>query len=1084
MLESKFIHLRVHSDYSLIHGLYKPQELLKYAVERQYPAMGMTDFSNLYGVIKFYKSSMNIGVKPIIGIDINILSEVLSSKLSMLTLLATNHQGYLNLITLISMAYRQGYQNSLFKIFIKQQWLLKYKKGLIVLSGGVYGDLGICLLRDNLQSVERCINFYKKHFLHYFYIEITRTSRLYEDIYINKAISLAYTEKLPLVATNDVCFVDKKDFKYHHVRVSIQRGLSVNNKSLLQEYSCEQYLKTELEMCKLFMDLPEALSNSVQIAKRCNVIIQLGKYFLPRMVTKTVDAKNFLIKVSKEGLEHRLKNLFPDVTVRSNNRNKYDLRLKRELSVINKMNFPGYFLIVMEFITWAKKHNISVGPGRGSGAGSLVAYALNITELDPLYFNLLFERFLNPERVSLPDLDIDFCIKNRDLVIEHVSKIYGKDAVAQIITFGTMTAKAVIKDVGRSLGYPYGFINRISKLIPMDPGMTLEKACIVSQELSSLYEVNVDVRKVITIARKLEGVTRNVSKHAGGVVISPTTIMDFSPLYYDSNGGDYPITQFDKNDIDSVGLLKFDFLGLKTLTIISSAVNMINSKKNKVNNILLDINSINLNDEKCFKFLRCGHTIAVFQLESRGMTELIFRLQPDNFEDIIALLALFRPGPLQSGMVDNFINRKHHREKIYYPDAVWQHMALKPILQSTYGIILYQEQVMQIAQELAGYTLGEADILRRAMGKKNVEEMRSQRVIFRRGSRKKGIDEQLSMKIFDLLEKFSSYGFNKSHSVAYALLSYQTLWLKVYHSSEFLAAAMNEEIDNKNRLMVLVKESVRLGIVVLSPDINYSQHDFFVNQDNQIVYGLSAIKGIGGNVILSIINERNKRGKFLDLFDLCIRVSISQLTHRVLFQLIISGALDSFCKNRSMLSDTLSITINAVKQYFLELHSKQYNIFGDTFKISKSIINRKNLMSSQWSNQHKLKLEREGLGFYLTGHPIDEYLCELKRYTKGIRIQDVCLIRTNNVKCVIFGIVSTIQKKITKNNDNFLIISLDDKSSKIDVIVFSQLIKQHQYILIKDKIIVIKGYVVVNKIFKNNKIIAQHILDLDSIKKV
>ncbi|MCS5578395.1 MAG: DNA polymerase III subunit alpha, partial [Alteromonas macleodii] len=634
--------------------------------------------------------------------------------------------------------------------------------------------------------------------------------------------------------------------------------------------------------------IPEAIENTVEIAKRCNVTVRLNEYFLPQFPTGGMTTEDFLVKVSEEGLEERLEFLFPDEEVRKAKRPEYDDRLRIELEVINQMGFPGYFLIVMEFIQWSKDNGIPVGPGRGSGAGSLVAYALKITDLDPLEFDLLFERFLNPERVSMPDFDVDFCMDRRDEVIDHVAELYGRQAVSQIITFGTMAAKAVVRDVGRVLGHPYGFVDRISKLIPPDPGMTLEKAFKAEPQLPEVYESDEEVKDLIDMARILEGVTRNAGKHAGGVVIAPTTITDFSPLYCDDEGKN-PVTQFDKNDVETAGLVKFDFLGLRTLTIIQWAIDMIKEGKN----VDVDISAIPLEDPKSFRTLQNAETTAVFQLESRGMKELIKRLKPDCFEDIIALVALFRPGPLQSGMVDNFIDRKHGREEISYPDAEYQHECLKEILEPTYGIILYQEQVMQIAQEMAGYSLGGADLLRRAMGKKKPEEMAKQRGTFAEGAKGNNIDPDLAMKIFDLVEKFAGYGFNKSHSAAYALVSYQTLWLKVHYPAEFMAAVMSADMDNTDKIVTLVDECERMGIEILPPDLNAGKYKFTVDSEGRIVYGIGAIKGVGEGPIEAIIEARETQGAFKDLFDFCAKIDIKRVNKRVLEKLVLAGAMDN-----------------------------------------------------------------------------------------------------------------------------------------------------------------------------------------------
>lgn len=695
MSDPKFIHLRIHSDFSMVDGLSKVPPLVKKVAAMGMPAMALTDFTNLCGLVKFYSTAHNCGVKPIIGADFTLQSEEFGDELTKLTLLAKNNVGYKNLTLLISKAYLRGHVQH--QPVIDKAWLVEHAEGLIVLSGGKSGEVGRALLKGNQQQVERCIEFYQTHFADHFYLELIRTGRADEESYLHFALDVAEQYDLPVVATNEVVFITEESFEAHEIRVAIHDGYTLEDPRRPKNYSPKQYLRSEAEMCELFADIPEALANSVEIAKRCNVTVRLGEYFLPNFPTGGMAIEDFLVMKSREGLEERLEFLFPDPEVRAKRRPEYDERLQVELDVINQMGFPGYFLIVMEFIQWSKDNDIPVGPGRGSGAGSLVAYALKITDLDPLEYDLLFERFLNPERVSMPDFDVDFCMDKRDQVIDHVAEMYGRDAVSQIITFGTMAAKAVIRDVGRVLGHPFGFVDRISKLVPPDPGMTLEKAFIAEPALQELYDADEEVKELIDKCRILEGCTRNAGKHAGGVVISPTAITDFAPIYCDAEGN-FPVTQFDKNDVETAGLVKFDFLGLRTLTIIDWALGLVNPRLKKAGKPPVRIEAIPLDDARSFRNLQDAKTTAVFQLESRGMKELIKRLQPDCFEDIIALVALFRPGPLQSGMVDNFIDRKHGREAISYPDEKWQHESLKEILEPTYGIILYQEQVMQIAQ--------------------------------------------------------------------------------------------------------------------------------------------------------------------------------------------------------------------------------------------------------------------------------------------------------------------------------------------------------------------------------------------------
>jgi len=1079
MNEPKFIHLHVHSDYSIIDGLSKPEDLVKKAVSLKMPAMAITDYNNLYGVIKFYNIAHKLGLKPIIGVTVKFFSDLINNELTKLTLLASTQKGYKNLISLISHAYKKGYVNNN-DVTIEKKWLSEINKGLILLSGGSQGELGKVLLQRKSLLISSCLSFYQKYFPDSYYLELVRTNRENEEKYLRLAIDLSLSTGVPVVATNDVCFLNKEDFKVHKIRIAIHEGEILQNSKIQNNYSNQQFLKSEQEMSDLFSDIPEALINSVEIAKRCNVFIHSGKYFLPQFPTGKISVENYLIAQAYKGIKKRLSLCISNNKKHKHIYNQYRNRLDMELNVINKMGFPGYFLIVMEFIQWAKDNNIPVGPGRGSGAGSLVAYALNITEIDPLSFDLLFERFLNPERISMPDFDIDFCMEKRDKVIDHVSEIYGRNAVAQIITFGTLTAKAVIRDVGRVLGYPYGFINKLSKLVPLDPGITLNEAFSKESELSNLYKNNEDVKNLIDVAKKLEGTNRNVGKHAGGVVISPTKITDFCPLYCDEKGNN-PITQFDKNDIEYVGLVKFDFLGLRTLTIINSTVEMINRKLRFHKKNLININLIPLDDVKSFNLLKKSETTGVFQLESYGMKDLIKRLQPDCFEDIIALVALFRPGPLQSGMVDNFINRKHGRESISYPDPKWQHVLLKPILESTYGIILYQEQVMQIAQVLAGYTLGSADILRRAISKKNFEDMSKQRAIFESGALKNGINKKLSIKIFDLLEKFAGYGFNKSHSVAYALVSYQTLWLKSHYPAEFMAAAMTSDIDNTDKIVILVNESLNMGVKIIPPNINLSKYEFYVNDENNVVYGMGAIKGIGENSVQNIVQERKKNGFFNDLFDLCMRIDANKITRRVLEKLIMSGSCDCFNKNRNYLLKSIDDAINASKEFLRAKFFKQESLFG-FFKNELSQVKKNNFINLTCSEKNKLENEYQVLGFYLTGHPIDRYTKELKTYVNGITLSQLKLFEKNK-KVLVVGIIVSIKVKITKNKNRIAILILDDNTNRVEIVIFTDLLDLYESLLKLNQLLFVKGILNVNAINKNIKIIAYDLMDLSIVRK-
>ncbi len=1077
MADPRFIHLRVHSDFSMVDGLQKIGPIVSAAAANNMPALALTDQMNMCGLVRFYGSAHGKGIKPLVGADFWVQSDELGDEQFRLTLLAMDNDGYQNITLLISRGYQRGHVQG--RPVIDKEWLVEHAKGMIVLSGGREGDVGKFLLKGNRQMTEQCVAFYQTHFPDAYYLELLRTGRPDEEVYLHMAVNLASEFALPVVATNEVVFLTADDFDAHEIRVAIHDGYTLMDKRRPRRYSPQQYLRSQDEMCELFADIPEALENTVEIAKRCNVTVRLGEYFLPNFPTGDMTTEDFLVAKSKEGLEERLEFLFPDPAVRAERRPEYDERLDIELKVINQMGFPGYFLIVMEFIQWSKDNGIPVGPGRGSGAGSLVAYALKITDLDPLEFDLLFERFLNPERVSMPDFDVDFCMDRRDEVIEHVSEMYGRDAVSQIITFGSMAAKAVVRDVGRVLGHAYGFVDRISKLIPPDPGMTLAKAFEAEPKLPELYEQDEEVKDLIDMARRLEGVVRNAGKHAGGVVIAPTKITDFAPLYCDDEGH-HPVTQFDKNDVEYAGLVKFDFLGLRTLTIIDWALGMINPRLAKEGKPPVDIAAIPIDDKRSFDLLQRYETTAVFQLESRGMKDLIKRLQPDCFEDMIALVALFRPGPLQSGMVDNFIDRKHGNEAISYPDEKWQHESLQPILEPTYGIILYQEQVMQIAQTLAGYTLGGADMLRRAMGKKKPEEMAKQRAGFEEGAIKNGVDGELAMKIFDLVEKFAGYGFNKSHSAAYALVSYQTLWLKTHFPAEFMAAVMTADMDNTDKIVTLVDECQRMGLTVIPPDVNTGRYRFSVNEDGHIVYGIGAVKGVGEGPIDAILEARDRDGPFRDLFDFCNRVDIKKLNKRVMEKLILSGAMDRLGPHRAALMATLEEAMRAAEQHAKAQAVGQVDMFG---VLTEEIDDVKKAFANvpHWPDKVWLEGERETLGLYLTGHPINQYSGELRRYTSG-RLCDLHPTSRDTVTTAA-GLVIAARSMVTKRGNKMGIFTLDDRSGRLDVTLFSEALEKYEELMQKDRILVVSGQVSFDDFSGGLKMSARELLDINDARE-
>ncbi|MFM5750614.1 DNA polymerase III subunit alpha [Aeromonas veronii] len=1077
MADPRFIHLRVHSDFSMVDGLQKINPIVGAAAANNMPALALTDQMNMCGLVRFYGAAHGKGIKPIVGADFWVQSDELGDEQFRLTLLAMDNDGYQNITLLISRGYQRGHVQG--RPVIDKSWLAEHARGVIVLSGGREGDVGKFLLKGNRQMTEQCVAFYQTHFPDAYYLELLRTGRPDEEVYLHMAVAIATEFELPVVATNEVVFLNADDFDAHEIRVAIHDGYTLMDKRRPRRYSPQQYLRSQEEMAELFADIPEALENTVEIAKRCNVTVRLGEYFLPNFPTGDMTTEDFLVAKSKEGLEERLEFLFPDPQVRAERRPEYDERLDIELKVINQMGFPGYFLIVMEFIQWSKDNGIPVGPGRGSGAGSLVAYALKITDLDPLEFDLLFERFLNPERVSMPDFDVDFCMDRRDEVIEHVSDMYGRDAVSQIITFGSMAAKAVVRDVGRVLGHAYGFVDRISKLIPPDPGMTLAKAFEAEPKLPELYEQDEEVKDLIDMARRLEGVVRNAGKHAGGVVIAPTKITDFAPLYCDDEGH-HPVTQFDKNDVEYAGLVKFDFLGLRTLTIIDWALGMINPRLAKEGKPPVDIAAIPIDDKKSFDLLQRYETTAVFQLESRGMKDLIKRLRPDCFEDMIALVALFRPGPLQSGMVDNFIDRKHGNEAISYPDEKWQHESLKPILEPTYGIILYQEQVMQIAQTLAGYTLGGADMLRRAMGKKKPEEMAKQRAGFEEGAVKNGVDGELAMKIFDLVEKFAGYGFNKSHSAAYALVSYQTLWLKTHFPAEFMAAVMTADMDNTDKIVTLVDECQRMGLTVIPPDVNTGRYRFSVNEDGHIVYGIGAVKGVGEGPIDAILSARDQDGPFRDLFDFCNRVDIKKLNKRVMEKLILSGAMDRLGPHRAALMATLEEAMRAAEQHAKAQAVGQVDMFG---VLTEEIDDVKKAFANvpHWPDKVWLEGERETLGLYLTGHPINQYSSELRRYTSG-RLCDLHPTSRDTVTTAA-GLVIAARSMVTKRGNKMGIFTLDDRSGRLDVTLFSEALEKYEELMQKDRILVVSGQVSFDDFSGGLKMSARELLDINDARE-
>lgn len=1025
-MQASFVHLRVHSEFSLIDGLVRIKPLMKTVAERGMNAVAVTDFCNFFAAVKMYKAALDNGIKPILGSDLPCHEMQKPEDISSLVLLCQNNIGYRNLTCLISKAYQEGQHQG--QPRVNYEWIEYYNEGLIALSGGRTGKIGKAVLAGDLGLAYQWARHFADLFPRRFYLELQRTNRRDESTYNDAILKLAEELKLPVVATNDVRFLSEADFHAHEARVCIHQGYTLADARRTDEYSQKQYLRSAQEMAELFQDIPQALCNSVEIAKRCTVLLDLGNNFLPNFpIPDGSRVEDYLSKLAKSGLEGRFLQIFrnkPDALQQF--RLQYEERLKLELDVINRMGFPGYFLIVADFIQWAKNNGVPVGPGRGSGAGSLVAYALNITDLDPLQYELLFERFLNPERVSMPDFDIDFCMEGRDRVIEYVAEKYGRQSVSQIITFGTMAAKAVVRDVGRVLGHPYGFVDKIAKLIPFELGITLAKALENEEELKRRYEQEEEVKELIDLAMKLEGITRNAGKHAGGVVIAPSKLTDFTAIYCEE-GASQLVSQFDKDDVEAVGLVKFDFLGLRTLTIIDWALQTVNQQRRLQQQEPIDCALIPTDDEATFNLLKECQTTAVFQLESRGMKELIHRLQPDCFEDIIALVALFRPGPLQSGMVDDFIDRKHGRAKVEYP-----HPDLEPILKPTYGVILYQEQVMQIAQVLANYTLGAADMLRRAMGKKKPEEMAKQRAIFIEGATNRGVNPETAAYIFDLMEKFAGYGFNKSHSAAYALVAYQTAWLKAHFPAAFMAAVMSSDMDNTDKVVTFINECLAMKLKLLPPAINSSQYKFTVASDRTILYGLGAIKGVGEAAINCIISERGSNGPFHDLFDFCQRLDLRKVNRRVLEALIKSGAFDCWGKERATLFTSLEKALRMAESRQQNLCTGQFDLFA---MLEEKLPDDEYLESYPWSAMERLSAEKETLGWYVSGHPASQYNQEFAFCTRVIAQLNPLATK----KAWVCGLVAGIRRVITKRGKKLIILSLEDATGKLDIVVFAEI---------------------------------------------
>ncbi|SJZ72603.1 DNA polymerase III subunit alpha [Novilysobacter spongiicola] len=1067
-MSARFVHLHLHSEFSLADSTIRIGELVSRCVELGQPAIALTDINNLFAAVKFYRKAEGAGIKPILGADIGMADG--NEAASRLTLLCRDRTGYLTLSRLLSRMWMEGHRTE--GVILRPEWLREDNEGLFALAGRQ--SLGGRLATGNRPELaEAWLADWQGVFDDRLHLELTRTGRDGEQVFNDFALHTSSKRGLPVIASNDARFLDADGFEAHEARVCISTGRVLDDPKRPKEYSPEQYLKSSAQMAELFADVPDAIDNAVALATRCNVEMHLGTYYLPAFpVPDDHTIESWLRSQSREGLATRLEKA---PLAEGKTRADYEERLETELDVIISMGFPGYFLIVADFINWGKEQGIPVGPGRGSGAGSLVAWALGITDLDPLPYDLLFERFLNPERVSMPDFDIDFCMDRRDEVIDYVARKYGRDRVSQIITYGTMAAKAVVRDSGRVLGHPYGFVDGIAKLIPNTLGISLDDALgtseaaqknpdLASADLIARYHSEDDVRDLLDLARSLEDLTRNAGKHAGGVVIAPSPLSDFCPLFAEHDGegrGKSPVTQFDKDDVESVGLVKFDFLGLRTLTIIDWAVKAINVRRaatgtTEEERAPLDITALPLDDRASYELFARGDTVAVFQFESRGMRELLKRAQPDTFEDIIALAALFRPGPLGSGMDKDWVDRKHGREAVSFP-----HESLEPVLAPTYGVIVYQEQVMQIAQVMAGYSLGGADLLRRAMGKKKAEEMAKERAKFEAGCEERGIPARIASPIFDLMEKFAEYGFNKSHSAAYALVAYQTAWLKVHYPAEFMAAVLSSDMDNTDKVTGFLDECRVMGLEVLPPDVDASAYMFEAVEPGVIRYGLGAVKGVGRGACEAIVDAR-RAGPFHDLLDFCKRVDSGKLNRRALEAMAMAGALDKLGKNRASLMLQLPEVLKATDQLARERAAGQVSLFGGGETAAPEL--QLDLPETdEFPLGQLLNGERDTLGHYLSGHPFDPYRDELHGLV-GHDLGDLEKIWENRpesarsgwrpeLDTVIAGQVVALRKK----GDSQMFVQIEDGRGRLEVAFFSETYTEFAPLLTRDRLLVIQG---------------------------
>ena len=1055
-----FVHLRIHTEFSVVDGTNRIDEIVAAAALDKQPALAISDLGNLFGTVKFYSEARKAGVKPLIGADVwvQVPGKDAASAPARMLLLVQSHKGYLNLSELLTRAWTRGVVQG--QAIISLEWLRELNEGLIALSGAQRGAIGQALVQGDDARALECALLLSSIFPHRFYIELQRAQQADDDRHVSAAVQLAARLKLPVVATHPVQFLTYDDYEAHEARVCISEGEILGNARRVRKFTREQYFKSASQMVQLFADIPSAVANTLEIAKRCNLTLTLGKAMLPDFPTPEVNGvrmppDEYFRHASFEGLEARLQHLYPNEALREEKRPTYVERLEFEIATILKMGFPGYFLIVGDFINWAKNNGCPVGPGRGSGAGSLVAYSLKITDLDPLQYNLLFERFLNPERVSMPDFDIDFCQSNRDRVIDYVKDKYGHAAVSQIVTFGTMAARAAIRDVGRVLDFPYGFCDGISKLIPNKPGQAVTLQLLPAERnkndkliyaleaeplLAERERKEEDVHTLLELARKLEGLTRNVGMHAGGVLIAPGKLTDFCPLYLQP-GSTSAVSQFDKNDVEAIGLVKFDFLGLATLTILEMAKDFIIARHPSQADFRFE--DLPLNDAKVYELFASGQTEAVFQFESTGMQRMLKDAKPDRLEDLIAMNALYRPGPMD--LIPSYIARKQGKEVPDYPDP-----RVKPMLEETYGIMVYQEQVMQTAQILGGYSLGGADMLRRAMGKKDEKEMASQREVFRSGAGINGLTEEKADEVFDLMEKFAGYGFNKSHSAAYALLAYHTAWLKVHYTAEFFAANMTVEMGDTDKLKILHGDALKMGITFEAPDINRGDYRFEPTSNSAVRYGLGAVKGTGEQAIAAIVAARAEGGLFTSLYDFCVRVERTKINKRTVEALIKAGAFDNLQLNRA----SLLASVDQAFEFALatEVNANQGGLFDMSDSHAASTQEPALVEAVPFGIKARLVHEKTAVGFYLSGHLFDEVETEVRQFAK-LKIED--LIDSRDTR--ILAAIVTDLRVINGNRGKVIIFKLDDKTDMLEASVDEATYNANRNLLKDDELVIVQG---------------------------